>query len=85
MINNPGNVVAWQTDREGMVRVGIVRDGEESGVIYRENVDAAGRTLPLPQRRRENLKAALRQSGARLNRPRVVWPEIDGCVIRFAA
>lgn len=47
VVKNPGNVVAWVTDREGVVRLGITRDGLRYGVTYRENEQAPWRTMPL--------------------------------------
>ena len=47
VVKNPGNVVSWVPDREGVVRVGITRDGLRYGVIYRESEQGQWRTLPL--------------------------------------
>jgi dipeptidyl aminopeptidase/acylaminoacyl peptidase len=47
VVKNPGNVVSWVPDREGVVRLGITRDGLRSGVIYRETAQAKWRTMPL--------------------------------------
>lgn len=47
VVKNPGNVVGWVPDREGVVRLGITRDGLRHGVIYRENEQAKWRTMPL--------------------------------------
>lgn len=47
VVKNPGNVVSWVPDREGVVRLGITREGLRYGVIYRENEQAGWRTLPL--------------------------------------
>ncbi len=47
VVKNPGNVVGWVPDREGVVRLGITRDGLKHGVIYRENEQAKWRTMPL--------------------------------------
>jgi dipeptidyl aminopeptidase/acylaminoacyl peptidase len=32
---NPGNVIAWQTDHQGRVRVGVASDGVNNTLIYR--------------------------------------------------
>ena len=34
---NPGNVVGWQTDNEGKLRIAITTDGVNKSVLYREN------------------------------------------------
>lgn len=47
IVKNPGNVVGWVPDREGVIRVGITREGLRHGVIYRENEKTPWRTLPL--------------------------------------
>jgi dipeptidyl aminopeptidase/acylaminoacyl peptidase len=47
VVKNPGNVVSWVTDRTGVVRLGITRDGLRTGVIYRENEQTPWRTMPL--------------------------------------
>lgn len=47
VVKNPGNVVGWVADREGVVRLGITRDGLRYGVIYRETEQAKWRTMPL--------------------------------------
>ncbi|WP_221032370.1 alpha/beta hydrolase family protein [Actomonas aquatica] len=53
---NPGNVRAWMTDHEGIVRLGVVRDEDTQSVIYRDRADADWRTLPLPNRGHEKLR-----------------------------
>src|SRR5690606_32838701 len=35
--NNPGNVVGWQTDHEGHVRLAITSDGLNTDLLYRAN------------------------------------------------
>ncbi len=47
IVKNPGNVVGWVPDREGVVRLGITRDGLRHGVIYRETEKDKWRTMPL--------------------------------------
>ncbi len=47
VMKNPGNVVGWVPDRDGVIRLGITRDGLRSGVIYRESEQAKWRTLAL--------------------------------------
>lgn len=47
VVKNPGNVVGWVPDREGVIRLGITRDGLRTGVIYRETAQAKWRTMPL--------------------------------------
>jgi dipeptidyl aminopeptidase/acylaminoacyl peptidase len=47
VVKNPGNVVSWVPDREGVIRLGITRDGLRFGVIYRENEQTKWRTLAL--------------------------------------
>lgn len=34
---NPGNIVGWQTDHQGRVRIGITSDGLHTTVLYRDN------------------------------------------------
>lgn len=51
VVKNPGEVVAWGVDHRGEVRFGVLRHGELSGAIYRENAAAPWRTiLPLQDR-----------------------------------
>ncbi|HEX2861313.1 MAG TPA: hypothetical protein VHN79_06720, partial [Lacunisphaera sp.] len=47
VVENPGDVVSWVPDREGVIRLGITRKGLRHGVVYRENEKAAWRTMPL--------------------------------------
>ncbi|HYD83669.1 MAG TPA: alpha/beta fold hydrolase, partial [Opitutus sp.] len=47
VVKNPGNVVHWVVDHNGVVRLGVTREGLRFGVIYRENEQAPWRTLPL--------------------------------------
>jgi dipeptidyl aminopeptidase/acylaminoacyl peptidase len=47
VVKNPGNVVGWAPDRNGVIRLGITRDGLRHGVIYRENEKAPWREMPL--------------------------------------
>ncbi len=47
VVKNPGNVVDWVTDHEGVVRIGVTLDGLRYGVIYRENEQAEWRTMAL--------------------------------------
>jgi len=52
VVKNPGEVVAWATDFNGLVRLGILRHGDSSGAIYREDEKAAWQTiLPLQNRK----------------------------------
>lgn len=44
---NPGNVVSWVPDREGVIRLGVTLDGLRYGVIYRKTAQAKWRTMPL--------------------------------------
>lgn len=51
---NPGEVVRWGIDFEGVVRFGILRHGRQSGAIYRDNAQSPWRTiLPLADRNAE--------------------------------
>ncbi|MDI1319720.1 MAG: hypothetical protein PSW75_05925, partial [bacterium] len=51
VVKNPGEVVRWGIDLDGVVRLGILAHGEQSGAIYRENEQAPWRTiLPLAGR-----------------------------------
>ena len=51
LLKNPGEVGAWGVDAAGVVRLGILSHGQLSGAIYRENEQAAWRTvLPLKNR-----------------------------------
>ena len=46
VVKNPGNVVGWAADRDGVVRLGItVDDGDRFGVIFRESEEAAWREM----------------------------------------
>jgi dipeptidyl aminopeptidase/acylaminoacyl peptidase len=47
VVKNPGNVISWVTDRSGVVRLGITRDGMRFGVIYRETEEAKWRAIPM--------------------------------------
>ena len=47
VVKNPGNVISWVTDRNGVVRLGITRDGMRFGVIYRETEEAKWRAIPM--------------------------------------
>src|SRR5688572_13989359 len=47
VVKNPGNVVSWVPDRNGVVRLGITRNGLRYGVIYREKEQEEFRVLPL--------------------------------------
>lgn len=47
IVKNPGNVISWAADSNGVVRIGITRDGLRFGAIYRENETSDWRTLPL--------------------------------------
>jgi len=44
-LKNPGNVVHWGLDFDGVVRLGIIAQGEQTGAIYRENANVPWRTL----------------------------------------
>lgn len=37
---NPGNIIGWQTDHEGKVRLAIASDGLHTAVLYRDNEDS---------------------------------------------
>ena len=51
-VKNPGEVVYWGVDLDGVVRLGILSHGEQSGAIYRENDQTPWRTImPLANRR----------------------------------
>ncbi len=45
-VRNPGNIVGWATDKNGVVRVGLKVVGLKRSVIYRENERAPWETLP---------------------------------------
>lgn len=49
VVKNPGNVVSWVPDRNGVVRLGITRNGLRYGVIYREKEQDEFRVLPLSE------------------------------------
>jgi dipeptidyl aminopeptidase/acylaminoacyl peptidase len=54
LVKNPGKVTGWAADHNGVVRLGILNDGDLSGAIYRENDQVPWRTiLPLKDRRGE--------------------------------
>jgi dipeptidyl aminopeptidase/acylaminoacyl peptidase len=42
---NPGNIVGWQTDHAGRVRIGVASDGVNNTVLYRANDGEAFRAL----------------------------------------
>ncbi len=44
-VKNPGEVVAWRPDFDGVVRLGILRHGDSSGAIYRDNEKDPWRTI----------------------------------------
>ena len=51
VVKNPGNVENWGVDADGVVRLGILSEGDRSGAIYRENERAPWRAiLPLENR-----------------------------------
>ena len=51
LVENPGEVGSWGVDNQGVVRLGILSHGDQSGAIYRENEQAPWRTiLPLTDR-----------------------------------
>lgn len=56
VLKNPGNVIAWMSDDQGVIRLGIARDGDDTKVQYRESARGAWRTLPLPSRGHEKLR-----------------------------
>jgi dipeptidyl aminopeptidase/acylaminoacyl peptidase len=43
---NPGNVVAWTADRQGVVRIGLQRDKGKISLIYRDDGKSSWRPLP---------------------------------------
>lgn len=47
VVKNPGDVVGWVADRQGVVRLGVTRSGLRFGAIFRENEQAPWRRLPL--------------------------------------
>ena len=50
-VKNPGEVIHWGIDFDGVARLGILRHGDLSGAIYRENEKVPWRTiLPLKNR-----------------------------------
>lgn len=52
VLKNPGEVGAWGVDAAGVVRLGILTHGDQTGAIYRETEKAPWRTiLPLQDRR----------------------------------
>lgn len=42
---NPGNIVGWQTDHAGRVRMGIASDGLHTTLLYRDGEDQAFRPI----------------------------------------
>ena len=51
-VKNPGEVVSWGVDVNGVARLGILSHGELSGAIYRESAASPWRTiLPLMNRK----------------------------------
>ncbi len=55
VLENPGNVIDWISDHEGVIRLGVFRDEDDGGVIYRDNAEAEWRRLPFPIRGHEKL------------------------------
>ncbi len=52
VVKNPGEVVSWGVDANGVARLGILSHGELSGAIYRENEASSWKTiLPLMNRK----------------------------------
>lgn len=47
VVENPGDVVGWVVDRQGVVRLGVTRHGMRFGAIYRESEKDPWRKLPL--------------------------------------
>ncbi|HES59843.1 MAG: S9 family peptidase [Calditrichaceae bacterium] len=42
---NPGNVMDWQTDNNGVLRVAVATDGVNSSILYREKEDDSFKTV----------------------------------------
>jgi len=42
---NPGNIVGWQTDHAGRVRMAVTSDGTNSSVLYRDGATGAFKTI----------------------------------------
>lgn len=42
---NPGNIVGWQTDHDGKLRIATTTDGVNSSILYRENEDDEFKTV----------------------------------------
>ena len=52
VVKNPGEVVSWGVDANGVARLGILSHGESSGAIYRESEASPWKTiLPLMDRK----------------------------------
>lgn len=51
VVKNPGNVVSWVPDRNGVIRLGLTRGDGGAGVIYRESAQDKWRNLPPPEER----------------------------------
>lgn len=47
LVKNPGDVVGWVVDRQGVVRLGVTRKAARFGAVYRESAEAPWRKLPL--------------------------------------
>lgn len=47
LVKNPGDVVGWVVDRQGVVRLGVTRNETRFAAIYRESEQAPWRKLPL--------------------------------------
>jgi len=42
---NPGNVVGWQTDHAGRVRMAVTSDGVNTSLLYREGATGDFKTI----------------------------------------
>lgn len=53
--DNPGDVIDWISDHQGIIRLGVFRGEDDGGVLYRDTPDQDWRKLPFPIRGHEKL------------------------------
>jgi hypothetical protein len=66
-VRNPGNVIHWGLDFDGVARLGLLSQAGQTGAIYRENADTPWRTiLPLNRRSGEMRILGFDAAGSRM-------------------
>ncbi|MGH7957369.1 MAG: alpha/beta hydrolase family protein, partial [Opitutaceae bacterium] len=56
VVQNPGNVVGWVVDRQGVVRLGVTAEGLRFGAIHRQSEQDPWRQLPLFDEKLGNIR-----------------------------